>query len=108
MIASNLSFKGIISASNAREYTVKFRPAATQAPLLAALTAYIELALQNAHYEYIDEDHLYYGDIPGFAGVYASSEESQDDCARELQEVLQDWIVLRLEQGKSLPPVQHS
>ncbi|MEK9164887.1 MAG: type II toxin-antitoxin system HicB family antitoxin, partial [Chloroflexota bacterium] len=46
----------------------------------------------------------FYGEIPGFQGVYASA-VSLEDCRDELQEVLESWIVLGLKLGHTLPVV---
>ena len=37
------------------------------------LIEYIKAAMRNAHYEIIADDNSYYGEIPGFDGVYANS-----------------------------------
>ena len=38
------------------------------------ISAYIRGAIRRAHYELLPNDKLYYGEIPGFDGVYASAE----------------------------------
>ncbi len=35
------------------------------------LTAYIRAALRRARYEILPDDGMFYGEIPGFEGVYA-------------------------------------
>ena len=67
------------------------------------LTKYIQAAMRRAKYEILS-DKTYYGEIPGFQGVYANA-NSLDDCRNELQEVLEGWIVLGLRLGHSLPVV---
>lgn len=67
------------------------------------LTAYIHAAMRRAHYELLD-DQSYYGEIPGFQGVYANA-ETLEACRDELQEVLEGWIVLGLRLGHELPAV---
>ncbi|MAT98565.1 MAG: hypothetical protein CL608_15595 [Anaerolineaceae bacterium] len=67
------------------------------------LTDYIRAAMRHATYEII-EDGTYYGEIPGFQGVYANA-ENLEDCREELQEVLEGWIVLGLKLGHTLPGV---
>src|SRR5687768_10239327 len=37
------------------------------------LTAYLEAAMRNAHYELLPEDGQYYGEIPQCNGVYATA-----------------------------------
>ena len=65
------------------------------------LTEYIQAALKKAHYEIL-EDHTYYGEIPGLQGVWAN-EPTLEQCRKILQEVLEDWIVLGLRLGHTLP-----
>lgn len=67
------------------------------------ITAYIQTAMRQATYEIL-EDGSFYGEIPGFQGVYANA-ESLDACREELQEVLEGWIVLGLRLGHTLPVV---
>lgn len=67
------------------------------------ITAYIQTAMRQATYEIL-EDGSFYGEIPGFQGVYANA-NSLDTCREELQEVLEGWIVLGLRLGHTLPVV---
>lgn len=67
------------------------------------LTTYIHAAMRLAKYEIL-EDHTFYGNIPGFQGVWANA-ESLDACREELQSALEDWIVLGLRMGHELPIV---
>ena len=67
------------------------------------LTSYIQLALSKATYKIL-EDKTYFGEIPGFQGVWAN-EKSLEQCRRVLQEVLEDWIVLKLRGRNKLPNI---
>jgi len=67
------------------------------------LTTYIQAAMRRARYEILS-DHTYYGEIPGFHGVYANA-SNLEECRQELQEVLEGWIVLGLQLGHRLPAV---
>ena len=67
------------------------------------LTEYIRVAMRHAAYEILS-DGTYYGEIPGFQGVYANA-ETLAVCSEQLQEVLEGWIVLGLQMGHSLPIV---
>jgi len=67
------------------------------------LTSYIHAAMRLAKYEII-EDHTYYGEIPGFQGIWANT-DSLDACREELQSVLEDWLILGLRMGHELPVV---
>ena len=67
------------------------------------LTTYIQAALKLAKYEIL-EDGAYYGEIPGFEGVWASA-STLEACREELQETLEDWLILGLRMGHDLPVV---
>ena len=53
---------------------------------------YIHERMKLARYKILD-DGSYYGDIPGFCGVLANS-ENLEECRDELQETLEEWILL--------------
>jgi predicted RNase H-like HicB family nuclease len=59
--------------------------------------------MSKAIYE-IMEDKQYYGEIPGFDGVWAQA-PTLDGCRAELQSALEDWLVLGLRLGHKLPAV---
>lgn len=65
------------------------------------LTDYIHAAMRHARYEKLS-DGTYYGEIPGFQGVYAN-EPTLEACRDTLQEVLEGWIILGLRMGHTLP-----
>ncbi len=67
------------------------------------LTDYINAAMRHATYEILS-DRTYYGDIPGFQGVYANA-KTLEECREELRQVLEGWIVLGLRLGHTLPQV---
>ncbi len=68
------------------------------------LTDYIEAAMKKAKYEILPDDHSYYGEIPGFQGVYSNA-DTLEECRRELREVLEDWILIKVSRHLSLPVV---
>lgn len=68
------------------------------------LTEYVRAAMHKARYEILPDDHTFYGEIPGFQGVWANA-ETLEACRDELQEVLEGWIVLGLRLGHKLPVV---
>lgn len=65
---------------------------------------YIKAAMQRAKYEILEEDGTYVGTIPGCQGVWANA-ETVEACAVELREVLEDWILIRMGDGLSLPEI---
>ncbi|AFZ38268.1 hypothetical protein Sta7437_4835 (plasmid) [Stanieria cyanosphaera PCC 7437] len=67
------------------------------------LTKYIQTAMHQATYELL-EDGTFYGEITGFAGVYANA-ETLEACRDLLQEVLEGWIVLGLRLQHQLPVI---
>lgn len=65
---------------------------------------YIQAAMRQASYEYLQDDKLYYGEIPGFAGVYATS-QNLEDCREELCSVLEDWLLISLHKKLPIPVI---
>ncbi len=66
------------------------------------LTQYLEAAMRRANYEILPDDNTFYGDIPGFEGVYANS-DNLETCRSELKEVLEEWILLSISRHLPLP-----
>ncbi len=66
------------------------------------LLDYIQAAMNKARYEILPDDHTYFGRIPGFKGVWANA-ETLEDCRRELQSTLEDWLLLGIALGHKLP-----
>jgi predicted RNase H-like HicB family nuclease len=67
------------------------------------LIASIQNAMRMAKYEIL-EDGQFYGELPGFQGVWAQAEDLET-CREELQSALEDWLVLGLRMGHKLPAV---
>lgn len=65
---------------------------------------YVTAAMRHARYEIVEEDRSYYGEIPGFQGVWADG-QSLEGCREQLQEVLEKWILLRVRERLPLPEV---
>ncbi|WP_348982557.1 type II toxin-antitoxin system HicB family antitoxin [Oscillatoria acuminata] len=51
------------------------------------------------------EDDTFYGEIPGFPGVYANA-ETLESCRDLLQDVLEGWIILGLRLQHNFPPIE--
>lgn len=68
------------------------------------LTSYIQAALRKAKYEILTDDGTFYGDIPGFDGVYSNA-GTLEGCRSELEEVLEEWILFRVSKNLDLPTV---
>lgn len=66
------------------------------------LIEYIETALKKAHYEIIDNDESFYGEIPGFKGLWATG-KTLEKCRENLMETLEGWILLSIQKKLPLP-----
>ncbi len=66
------------------------------------LARFIDVAMELARYEIVEDDNSYWGEIPGFEGVWAKH-ATLTGCQRELREALSDWIALRLRLGLEIP-----
>lgn len=68
------------------------------------LMKYIQTALHQAKYEILDDDSSFYGEIPACKGVYANA-ATLEECREQLEEVLEEWILLRVYKKLPLPVV---
>lgn len=68
------------------------------------LFEYIQGALEKAEYKKL-EDGTWFAEIPDFEGVWANS-ETVEGCRKELMEVLEEWLVLKLRDGDPIPTVK--
>jgi predicted RNase H-like HicB family nuclease len=68
------------------------------------LTAYIQAAMKRATYKIL-EDETYFGEIPDFQGVWAS-EKTLEECRSALQEVLEEWLLLKLRDNEEVPKLE--
>ena len=57
--------------------------------------------IQGAQYKLLP-DTTFFGEIPGLKGVWASA-DNLEDCRRELQEVLEEWALLRIRSRQRIP-----
>lgn len=69
------------------------------------LTEYIRAAMKKAVYEILPDDKTFYGEIPGFQGIWANA-DTLEVCREELQEVLEDWILFSVWRNLPLPIVE--
>jgi predicted RNase H-like HicB family nuclease len=72
--------------------------------LSSMLTQYIQAAMRQANYKILADDEGFFGEIPGFQGVWANA-ETLEACRDELAEVLEEWIFFRLSDHLPLPTV---
>jgi predicted RNase H-like HicB family nuclease len=67
---------------------------------------YIQAAMRRAKYEMLAGDEGFVATIPGFQGLLAHA-ATLEGCREELQEVLQSWMLVRMDQGLRLPVVDN-
>jgi predicted RNase H-like HicB family nuclease len=65
---------------------------------------YIEAALMSAHYELIDDEEPYYGEVRDLQGVWATG-KTLEECRQNLADVIDGWVLIRLSRGLPIPPV---
>jgi predicted RNase H-like HicB family nuclease len=65
---------------------------------------YIQAALEKAEYEVIDNPEPFYAHVSGLVGVWATG-KTVEDCRKELIEVIEEWIVAKLQWGQPIPPM---
>jgi len=68
------------------------------------LTNYVASAMEHASYKKLD-DNSYYGEIKECSGVWAN-ESTLEECRRVLQEVLEEWLLLKLRDRDPLPLIK--
>jgi predicted RNase H-like HicB family nuclease len=68
------------------------------------IAEYIQAAMRKAKYEILEGDEGFYGEIPGFQGVYSNA-ETLEECRNLLAEVLEGWILLHIADSTPLPTV---
>ena len=64
------------------------------------LTDFIQKRLQSAKYKIL-KDRTYFGQIPEIRGIWANA-KTLEACRKELQEVLEDWLVLSIKTDKKI------
>jgi predicted RNase H-like HicB family nuclease len=60
--------------------------------------------MRKATYEILEDDGSFYGEIPGFQGVYANV-STLEVCREELQEALEGWILICIDRHIPVPVV---
>ena len=66
------------------------------------INEYINAAMKNAHYEIIEDEEPYYGEIPELKGVWSTG-KTLEECRDNLSENLEGWILIRNNQGMDIP-----
>ena len=68
------------------------------------LVEYIQGAMERAEYKRL-EDKSWFAEIPGFEGVWANG-RSVEECRKELVEVLEEWLILKIRDRDPVPVVK--
>ena len=63
---------------------------------------FIGAAMGKAYYEILPDGEGYFGSIPDLQGVWANA-DTLEVCREELREVLEEWILIGLKMGHSIP-----
>lgn len=58
------------------------------------ISQYLQAALDRAHYDIIDDEEPYYGEVPELASVWANGKDVRE-CRKNLAEVIEGWALLR-------------
>ena len=64
---------------------------------------YVEEALRRARYDKL-EDGTYCAEVPRLRGVLAIG-ETLEECRRQLAEVVEEWVLVRVAKRLSVPPL---
>ena len=68
------------------------------------LIQYIQAALEHSKYQIIDDEEPYFGEGPELQGVWVSG-KTLEECRKNLEEVIDEWIIIRLRKGLPIPPI---
>ncbi len=63
---------------------------------------YVKEAMTQARYERIEEDKLYYGEIPSCKGVWATGKTLME-CKQNLRDVLESWLLVCIQKQIRIP-----
>jgi predicted RNase H-like HicB family nuclease len=66
------------------------------------LTEYMSAAMATARYELLGGGEGFYGEIPGFQGLYANA-DTLEACREELASTLEDWLLFRISRHLPIP-----
>lgn len=68
------------------------------------LMEYLQAAMGHAIYEILEDDKSFFGSIPDCQGVWAN-EPTLESCRKELESVLEDWVLFRVSKHMPLPVI---
>jgi predicted RNase H-like HicB family nuclease len=70
---------------------------------VAVILEYMNKALEHSSYKKLD-DGSWFAEISDFAGVWANA-STVEACRKELLEVLEEWLLLKIRDGDESPPI---
>ena len=66
---------------------------------------YIDMALQKAHYELIEDEEPFYGEVKELQGVWATG-KTLEECRENLADVIDEWVLIRLSRALPIPDIE--
>ena len=66
------------------------------------LLRYIQSALERAHYEVIEDEEPFYGEVSELEGVWATG-KTLEACRNNLMEAIEDWLLFSVAKGLPIP-----
>jgi len=66
------------------------------------LLEYIQAALDRAHYEIIEDEEAFYGEVPALDGIWATG-KTLEECRRNLAAAVEDWVLFSVAKGLPIP-----
>ena len=76
--------------------------------ITAMLTSYINAAMARAQVRYLDEDQVYFSEIPGLDGPLGRRSIVRGKPSRPCGRVLEEWIMVSLAHHLPIPPLTAS
>ncbi len=68
------------------------------------LTEFIGKSLASAHYEMIQDDEPFYGEIKDLPGVWSTG-RTLEECRSKLELAIEDWLLFSLAKGYVIPAI---
>jgi predicted RNase H-like HicB family nuclease len=64
----------------------------------------IQAALEREHYEIIEDEEPFYGEVPSLDGIWATG-KTLEECRRNLAEAVEDWVLFSIAKRLPIPPL---
>ena len=66
------------------------------------LIEYIEESLKRAHYEIINDEEPFYGEVKELKGIWATG-NTLEECRKNLRDVIEGLILVSIKKGLNIP-----